>query len=215
MPRIRSIHPGIWTDDEFVALDMAARLLFIGILNECDDQGVFIWKPTQLKMRLLPADSVDIAVLLGALEQAGFLLRYAVNGSAYGAVRHFREFQRPKKPNAVHPITAEIRAFAGTKAEFVSPPKGNGGGSGGEAVPGEFPQDKEYRRGVGGEEMPPRARASPPKLKPARNGRRGEHTGWTDETAHELQRGKTDAEAADTHPRRPSVVAFPGRVVSS
>jgi hypothetical protein len=112
--------------------------LFIGLLNECDDQGVFMWKPTQLKMRLLPADNVSVSTLLDELTKAGFIRRYAVNGSAFGAVRHFREFQRPKKPNAVHPITNEIRSFSGTKAEHNSPPVGNGGGSGGEPVPDRF-----------------------------------------------------------------------------
>jgi hypothetical protein len=134
MARIRSIHPGIWTDDEFVLLQMAARLLFIGLLNECDDQGVFMWKPTQLKMRLLPADNVNVSTLLDELTKAGFIRRYAVNGSAFGAVRHFREFQHPKRPNAVHPITNEIRSFSGTKAEHNSPPEGDGGGTGGELV---------------------------------------------------------------------------------
>jgi hypothetical protein len=165
MPRIRSIHPGIWTDEEFVGMSMASRLLFIGILNECDDQGVFIWKPTQLKMRVLPSDSVDVADLLSELTEAGFIRRYAVNGSTYGAVRHFREFQRPKKPNAVHPLTDEMRAFSGTKAECHSPPVGNPGGNGGEAVPGEFPQED----GGGGEGV----RGNPPYAPPWKGGPRG------------------------------------------
>jgi hypothetical protein len=162
MPRIRSIHPGIWTDEDFVAVSMASRLLFIGILNECDDQGVFIWKPAQLKMRVLPSDDVDVASLLHELSKAGFIQRYAVNGSTYGAVRHFREFQRPKKPNAVHPITAEMRAFAGTKSEHSCPPVGNSGVTGGEAVPGEFPQEDGGWRGREGSKkeplQPPRRR---------------------------------------------------------
>lgn len=145
MPRIRSIHPGIWTDDKFVSLKMAARLLFIGILNECDDQGVFIWNPAQLKMRVLPSDRVDATALLGDLEKCGLVSRYRVGGAVLGGVRHFREFQRPKKPNSVHPITDEIRAFTGTKAEFGSLPVGNRWGTNGEAVPQRFPQYKEGR----------------------------------------------------------------------
>lgn len=213
MPRIRSIHPGIWTDEEFVLLDMAARLLFIGILNECDDQGVFIWKPAQLKMRLLAADPVDVGVLLGALVQSGFIRRYSVNGSTYGAVRHFREFQRPKKPHVVHPVTDEIRAFSGTKAEYASPPVGNGGGSGGEAVPGEFPQEEILRRGVGGEEMPPRARAAPPISRPARKGKQAERTGWSDETAEEIARRRTHDQTDNPRSSRARMAVVAGRAV--
>ena len=31
MARIRSIHPGIWTDEAFVELSALARLLYIGL----------------------------------------------------------------------------------------------------------------------------------------------------------------------------------------
>ncbi len=55
MARIRSIHPGLWTDEAFVSLTPYARLLFMGIWTECDDMGSFEWSPLKLKMRLLPA----------------------------------------------------------------------------------------------------------------------------------------------------------------
>lgn len=111
MSRIRSIHPGIWTDEEFVSLSAFARLLFIGLWNECDDKGTFEWKPLTLKMRLLPADNVEIDALLGELTAGGCVQKYEVNGKSYGAVRNFAKFQRPKKPNDVHPATAGILAF--------------------------------------------------------------------------------------------------------
>lgn len=117
MSRIRSVHPGLWTDEEFVTLTPFARLLFMGIWNECDDQGVFEWKPVTLKMRLLPADNIDATALLDELKAIGSVVRYEVNGKSYGAVRNFCKFQRPKKPNAVHPVTAEIRAFCGKGSE--------------------------------------------------------------------------------------------------
>ena len=47
MARIRSVHPGLWTDEAFVSVSMTARLLAIGLWNQCDDQGAFEWKPIQ------------------------------------------------------------------------------------------------------------------------------------------------------------------------
>lgn len=117
MSRIRSIHPGLWTDEEFVTLSPMARLLLIGMWNECDDKGTFVWSPLQLKMRVLPADNVDAAALLGEIETAGFVMKYEVGGKNYGAVRNFTKFQRPKKPNDIHPTTAQIRAFVGYSGE--------------------------------------------------------------------------------------------------
>ena len=130
MARIRSIHPGIWTDEAFVSASPYARLLFIGIWNECDDQGAFEWKPVQLKMRLMPADNVDIAALLEELETSDRIRRYSLDGRHYGAVRNFQIFQRPKKPNSIHPMTDEIRNFVASKAVGSEPDDDEvGGGS--------------------------------------------------------------------------------------
>lgn len=138
MSRIRSIHPGLWTDEEFVTLSAFARLLFMGLWNECDDKGVFEWKPLTLKMRLLPADNVDVAALLDEISDAGCIRRYEVDGKAFGAVRNFGKYQRPKKPNDIHPITAEIRQFCALVSEPVDAdpkPVGNQFRTGGEKAP--------------------------------------------------------------------------------
>lgn len=116
MGRIRSVHPALWTDEDFVELSPVARLLFIGLQNESDDQGVFEWKPKTIKMRLLPADSVDIDSLLEELEEGGRVLRFAADGRIYGCVRKFCKWQRPKKPVAVHPLPEGARAFVGLVA---------------------------------------------------------------------------------------------------
>jgi len=129
MSRIRSVHPGVWTDERFVTVTPMARLFFMGIWNECDDFGSFEWSPLKLKMRLLPADAVDAAALLAELEDAGSVLRYEVAGKAYGAVRNFCQYQRPKKPNAVHPQTDEVRNWVNTEARSTR--------DGGEEVPNE------------------------------------------------------------------------------
>jgi hypothetical protein len=113
MARIRSIHPGIWTDEQFVSVSAYARLLAMGLWNEADDQGVFEWKPITLKMRILPADTVDVAVLLAELVSIGNLMRYEIDEKPYGAIRNFRKFQRPEKPNAVHPLGEGVRKWVG------------------------------------------------------------------------------------------------------
>lgn len=131
MSRIRSIHPGLWTDEDFVTLSPLSRLLFMGIWNECDDKGIFEWKPLTLKMRLLPGDNTDVVELLAEIEAIGAIRRYDMGGKAYGAVRNFGKFQRPKKPNDIHPAPPEILAFCATGSE----PRPDEG----EAVPNQFP----------------------------------------------------------------------------
>lgn len=113
MARIRSVHPGFWTDETTVELSIPARLFVIGLWNECDDQGAFEWKPKALKMRLFPVDHIDIDGLLSELEGNNVIRSYISGGRKFGVVRNFCRFQRPKKPNKMHPMTPELRTYAG------------------------------------------------------------------------------------------------------
>ena len=67
-------------------------------------------------MRILPAESCDIGELLAELLKAGMIQRYEIEAQCYGAVRNFRKFQRPEKPNAIHPLTDEIRNYVGLRS---------------------------------------------------------------------------------------------------
>lgn len=121
MARIRSVHPGLFTDEAFVSCSALARLLVIGLWTEADDQGVFEWKPVTLKMRILPVDNADVPAILAELETANLIRRFTVEGRQYGAVRNFCKFQRPKKPNSVHPLPSEFRTYVGSKAVSSEP----------------------------------------------------------------------------------------------
>lgn len=120
MARIRSIHPPIFTDEGFVSLSMAARVLLMGIWTEADDHGVFEWKPVTLKMRVMPVDNVSIPELLAECEAADVVKRFT-DGKSYGLVRNFCRYQRPKKPKYVHPIPSELYLYAGLKADGTLP----------------------------------------------------------------------------------------------
>lgn len=116
MARIRSIHPGIFTDEAFASLSMGARVLLLGVWTEADDHGVFEWKPVTLKMRVMPVDNVSIPDLLAECERADVIKRFT-SGKSYGLVRNFCRYQRPKKPKYVHPIPSELYTYAGLKED--------------------------------------------------------------------------------------------------
>ena len=124
MARIRSIHPGFWTDEAVVSVSRDARLFLIGIWNQCDDKGVFEWKPIGLLMRIFPADQMDVVGLLAELEKADLIRGFEEDGRKYGAVRNFVIFQRPNKPNDVYPLPEELRHFSGLTSDG-SPPVRN------------------------------------------------------------------------------------------
>jgi hypothetical protein len=124
MSRIRSIHPGIFTDECFVAVSMTARVLIPGVWVEADDHGVFEWKPLTLKMKIFPADNVDMDALLAELLNADIIKKFSVDGKDYGAVRNFGRYQRPKKPSYKHPLPAELRTYVHA-TDKSSPPVEN------------------------------------------------------------------------------------------
>lgn len=121
MSRIRSLHPGLFTDDRYMSLSFPARELIKGIWCECDDQGVFEWRPLTLKMRILPADAVDVGALLAELVQGKFVLAFDADDRKFGAVRNFRKYQRPQKPNAVYPLPDELRAYVAIEKKSDDP----------------------------------------------------------------------------------------------
>lgn len=152
MSRIRSLHPGFFTDERLVSTSIAARMLFLGLGVEADDKGVFEWKPVTLKMRIFPADNLDVASLLGELERGGVISSYEIDGRKYGAIRNFRRHQRPKTPNDIHPITPEFSIYVGL-SKPISEIDGDNDG--------QFPQKGEKQIqmedvGVGGREKKPK-----------------------------------------------------------
>lgn len=118
MSRIRSIHPGLFTDEAFMTASVHARMLVIGLWTEAWDDGVFEWKPMTLKARLFPVDAVDIQELLTELDGLGFICRFTcADGKNYGAIRNFRKWQRPKTPNASGVLPDEFRKYVGFKGD--------------------------------------------------------------------------------------------------
>lgn len=143
MSRIRSVHPGFFRDENLVPCSSFARLLYIGLGIEADDKGIFEWKPVQLKMTIFPADSVDVAALLAELVAAGNVRRFEFGGKAFGAIRNFRKYQRPKTPNSVHPMPDDI-------AEYVAfPRKGETPGAEPEPFPPEGEKSPQMEDGGG------------------------------------------------------------------
>lgn len=120
MPRIRSVHPGLFTDEAFVSLSDAAQILLIGLWTECDDQGAFEWKPLTLRMRLRQNRDGPVEPLLAEMEALNCIMSYEHKGRKLGLVRNFRKWQRPKKPNKVYFVPPEFGTYtlpAGNSSE--------------------------------------------------------------------------------------------------
>ncbi|HXE01599.1 MAG TPA: hypothetical protein VN623_06595 [Hyphomicrobium sp.] len=118
MSRIRSIHPGLTTDEAYMAMSMTCKAAWPLLWMQCDDAGVFEWKPLKLRATLFPANAVDMNEVLAEFVSLGCVMAFEVSGARYGGVRNFCRFQRPKLPKLSYPQTDELRKFVA----FKSPP---------------------------------------------------------------------------------------------
>src|ERR1041385_5061356 len=106
MARARNIKPGFFTNEELVELPFSTRLLFIGLWTEADRAGRMEDKPKRIKMKLFPADDIDVDTALQQLHDKGFLLRYEANGERYIQILAFDKHQNPHKDERKSEIPA-------------------------------------------------------------------------------------------------------------
>lgn len=106
MARIRTIKPEFWTSEQVMELSRDARLLFIGLLNFCDDAGIHPAKPKTLKAEVFPADdltSESVRRLIDECIEIGLVDEYEIDGERFWIVTgwHHQKIDQPtyKYPN--------------------------------------------------------------------------------------------------------------------
>lgn len=102
MSRIRTIKPEFFTSPTVGDLPLGARLLFIGIWTQADDDGRLVCSEPVLKGQLFPYDEEvsvhDVGAWLEMLCDARLIRQYLVEGKAYLHVCGFAEHQRINRP---------------------------------------------------------------------------------------------------------------------
>ena len=103
MPRIRTVKPEFWLNEDLAEQPSDTRLLALGLLNQADDEGYFKANPAILKGAIFPLSetSVSVQVMLTQLSKIGYIKIY--NGSdsrQYGHVVNFVKHQVVNRPSA-------------------------------------------------------------------------------------------------------------------
>lgn len=102
MARKRQIDPGIWTSEQFCGItEYGARLLFIGMFSNADDEGRLKASPVHLKTIVFPADQVpteDVEKWRNELSTLGLIIVYKFNGVEYLFIPKFSTHQFISKP---------------------------------------------------------------------------------------------------------------------
>jgi len=144
MSRQRFIYPEIWRSEQFLALSMQARLLFIGIFSTADDYGRHKASALSLKAEVFPADACtpeQITAWRTEIAERGMIRLYVDDDGSeildipswakFQKPRHVSESRMPEYPGAgeLRTATANPRQTAGeTPSTPGAPPADDGCG---------------------------------------------------------------------------------------
>lgn len=102
MARKRMIDPNIWQSEDFGKLSILAKLVFIGLFSNADDEGRGRANPTYLKSILFPYEesirSADIDKTLSEISSNMSVVFYSYNGSNYYSLTKWYDWQKIEKP---------------------------------------------------------------------------------------------------------------------
>ncbi|MCB2141467.1 hypothetical protein KQH29_00845 [bacterium] len=108
--RIRTIKPEFTRHEGLFDAEAESgfplRLAYIGLWMVADREGRFKWRPRALKADVMPFDEVDFGTILEALASSGFLMRYEVDGEAFGCIPSWRKHQVINSREAASKIPA-------------------------------------------------------------------------------------------------------------
>ena len=102
MARKRMIDPNFWRDEKIGELEPIARLIFIGLWNFADDNGVGRANPKLLKADILPYDDTfpvsDFQKSLDKLSTQKLITLYEIEEQKYYYINNFLKYQSINRP---------------------------------------------------------------------------------------------------------------------
>jgi len=107
MARSRTIKSSFWTSEQIMMLPLEARLLFIGMWNFCDDNGIYPASLIKLKAEIFPSDIFnleDINCWVGELESQKLIHEYQIGENKYWIVTGWSKHQKVDKPTFLYPL---------------------------------------------------------------------------------------------------------------
>lgn len=125
MPRIRTIKPSFFKDDDLADHQPLTRILFEGLWCLADGHGRLEDRPRYIKVEALPYDDCDVDKMLQALHDTDFIIRYEVQGQKFIQIPNFRKHQRITGKEAETPsLIPEYQR--GNNGETSNVQEGNG-----------------------------------------------------------------------------------------
>lgn len=106
MSRIRTIKPEFWVSEQISNCSRDSRLLFIGLWNFSDDNGIHPASILKLKNEIFPADNIslkEMQKLIDELVKNNLLIAYTIENKMYWKVTGWNAHQVIHKPTFKYP----------------------------------------------------------------------------------------------------------------
>lgn len=129
MARIRTIKPSFFRSEDVSALPLRARLTWIGLWTQCDDQGRAKDNTKLIKADVWPLDPVSLADIeedLITLADHGRIVRYEVDGKRFLAVVNWDEHQTINRPTLSRIPAPTLNGHVPLSEPAVNTPVGKG-----------------------------------------------------------------------------------------
>lgn len=102
MARKRMISPSIWESSSFAKLSDLAKIVFIGLFSNADDEGKGYGDATFVKNKLFPRDKdkrvTDIEKALSEIAQTMSIIFYEVEGDKFYYLTKWKAYQKIDRP---------------------------------------------------------------------------------------------------------------------
>lgn len=96
------IDPSFWNDEQLGTCPIEARLLFMGLISQADDEGRLSGHPALIKSQIFPYDfemeATKVDSWIEMLQEKRLITKYIVNNQKYILVRNFKKHQTINKP---------------------------------------------------------------------------------------------------------------------
>jgi len=115
MARARLLKPSFFANEDLADIPAHGRLLFIGLWTIADREGRLEDRPKRIKAALFPYENVSVEPLLKKLADAGFIVRYEIDGQQIIQIPSFLKHQNPhhREPESLLPAPDQPRAGLG------------------------------------------------------------------------------------------------------
>lgn len=122
--RSRTIKPGFYDNEVLGSMSPLAHLLFPGLWQMADHEGLMEYRPLRIKAKIFPYRDADVASLCDELEAGGLIDRYEVCGCMYLSVIGFLKHQRPHPNEKKIPSIIPKKTHQGTSKDIPSSVQG-------------------------------------------------------------------------------------------